>query len=77
MIPDIPAPIQITLNGRLLSMALSSIVDKEDSVTLEIMVTIVLRIMTLDDIWDKQSIEKDVSNRELIHIDWKIDSTMS
>jgi hypothetical protein len=75
MMPDIPAPIQITLNGRLASMARSSIIDKGGSVILEIMMlNTVLRIMMLDGICDERSVKRDSENRKFIHNDWKYNS---
>jgi hypothetical protein len=75
MMPDIPAPIQITLNGRLASMARPSIIDKGGSVTLEIMMlNTVLRIMMLDEICDERSVKRDSENRKFIHNDWKYNS---
>lgn len=77
MIPDIPAPIQITLNGLLVSMARSSIIDKGGSVTLEIiMLNTVLKKMMLDGICDERSIKRDSENRKFIHNDRKNSSMM-
>jgi hypothetical protein len=76
MMPDIPAPIQITLNGLLASMARSSIIDKGGSVTLEIMMLNTVLKMMLDGIRDERSIKRDSENRKFIHNDWKNSSMM-